>query len=172
MGNRASPSICLILSLAAAWPARATVFESSYLRFQLPPGWTCKQENTEFLCEPPHGRGDQIDTVMILTAKVSGPQDTLAAYQLHLGQNPPATGRGSVFSPPRVVSIRNALWVDATLFGSELPNYFTRYLATSRDGIAVLFTFSAHRSSYESLVGAAIQAVYTLELKPIPGVGR
>ena len=66
---------------------------------------------------------------------------------------------------PGLVDIGGVIWADATLNGSEIPNYNTRYLATVKDGIAVLFTFSAHHSAYERLIGAALQAVHTLRLR-------
>lgn len=161
------PLACVLALLmgAALGPAWAERYENGYFAFERPQGWKCNREDTEIVCEPQLPKGQPADAIMIITAKISGPQDTLAAYQDHLAHDPTATGSGTIFIPPKIVTINGTLWVDATLYGSELRDYFTRYLATSRDGIAVLFTFSAHRSRYEALVGAALQAVYTLELK-------
>jgi hypothetical protein len=101
---------------------------------------------------------------MILTAKFVGAEDTLGDFKRHLEQRAAQLGPKAVRKPPTVVLIQDILWVDATLAGSEAPNYDTRYLVTARNEISVIFTFSAHRSTYERLVGAAIQAVYTLQI--------
>jgi len=70
----------------------------------------------------------------IAAAKFAGPDDTLAAYRAYLDQDPPATGRGTIFKRAILVQKRGNLWVDATLYESELPEFYTRYLATSKDG--------------------------------------
>jgi hypothetical protein len=157
-------ALSLLASLGVLSPALAVQFRSDYLKFELPSGWTCNLEETEFVCEPPHAAGEPVGAIMILTAKFVGAEDTLADFKRHLEQRAAQLGTKAALKPPTAVLIQDILWVDATLAGSEAPSYNTRYLATARNGIAILFTFSAHRSIYEKLVGAAVQAVYTLQI--------
>jgi len=56
------------------------------------------------------------------------------------------------------------IWIDGTLKGSEIPSYRTRYLATVKSGIAILFTFSAHQSVYSDLDGTVVLAASTLKV--------
>jgi hypothetical protein len=158
--------VLILFTLATffAASAHAAEFENGYLSFALPQGWTCDQEETEFVCLPPHPTGQKSHATMILAAKLAGLNDTLSSYQDRLDRNPPATGTGSIVRHPALVAINGTIWVDATLFGSELPDFYTRYLATTKDGIAVLYTFSAHKSVYADLSGGAIQAIDTLRL--------
>jgi hypothetical protein len=101
---------------------------------------------------------------MILTAKYADPNDTLSNLKRHLDERAEQLGPQAVLKPPAFVVIENVLWVDATLIGSETASYNTRYLATSRDQLTILFTFSAHHSVYDQLLGAAIEAVHTLQI--------
>lgn len=140
----------------------ATEFRNSYLRFDLPAGWTCETQETEFICNPPHVQGQPVSAIMVLTAKIPGPGDGLADYKKFLEGRAAELGRGAMIKAPANVRIGDAIWVDGTLKGSEIPSYQTRYLATVKGGIAILFTFSAHQSAYSDLEGAAVLAVSTL----------
>jgi hypothetical protein len=102
---------------------------------------------------------------MILTAKIPGPADGLAEYKRLLGSRAAALSRRSVIGPPANMQIGDTIWIDATLKGSELPTYETRYLATVKGGIAILFTFSTHQSVFSDLEGAAVLAANTLKVR-------
>ncbi|CCE12109.1 hypothetical protein BRAS3843_940013 [Bradyrhizobium sp. STM 3843] len=146
------------------WPAAAAQFQSDYLKFELPTGWTCELEQTDFVCNPSHADGEAVGAIMILTAKFAGPNDTLSDFKRHLDQRAEELGPQAILRAPAFVVIENTLWVDATLIGSEMASYDSRYLATTRDQIAILFTFSAHHSVYDQLLGAAVEAVHTLQM--------
>jgi hypothetical protein len=154
----------VLLALAGSSSAEATEFRNSYLRFDLPAGWTCETEGTAFVCNPPHVQGQAVSAIMILTAKIPGPGDGLAEYKQHLEDRAAELGRKAIIRAPTNVQIGDAVWVDGTLKGSETPNYRTRYLATVKSGIAILFTFSASETVYSELEGAAVLAVSTLEI--------
>lgn len=149
------------LSLSA-W---ADKFENLYLSFNLPDGWTCQQEGTEFVCRAPNPSNKNHVAMMIMAAKEAGPDDTLAAYMEHLRKIAPANGATLVKGPVQV-KLQGTVWIDATLLGSEVPNYYTRYMATVKDNIAILYTFSVHKSRYENFVGVSTLAVQTLQVKP------
>lgn len=143
--------------------ALAEDFRSSYVKFSLPSGWTCTLERTEFVCDPPHLAGQPSSAIMILTAKIAGPDDTLTAYAEHLNAVAEATGPGAMIQAPNYSLINGINWVDCTIDGSELKNYRTRYLAVAKNGIAILYTFSAHKDYYDRLAGSAVLAVNTLQ---------
>ena len=79
------PGRLLMLGLVIwAGCANAAEFSNSYLSFLLPNGWTCKLEGTEFVCDPPRAEGERATSIMILTAKQAGTEDTLSKYLQHL----------------------------------------------------------------------------------------
>lgn len=155
---------CLAGVSTLAW---AEKFENLYVSFNLPDGWKCQREGTEFVCHAPNPSNRNHAAMMIMTAKVPGPDDTLAAYMEHLGKIAPAKGASVVKTPARV-NLQGTLWVDATLLDSEVPNYYTRYMATVKDNIAVLYTFSVHKSRYQDFAGVSMLAAQTLQVKPRP----
>jgi hypothetical protein len=50
---------------------------------------------------------------------------------------------------PREALINDQKWIDSLHINSEVQNYYTRYLATIKDQIAILVTLTAHNSKYQ-----------------------
>ena len=44
--------------------------------------------------------------------------------------------------------IKKTMWVDAIHLSSELQNYYTRYLATVKNGVAILVTYSVAKPKH------------------------
>lgn len=153
----------LFLSLSVGM-AFGDDFKNSYISFSLPTGWTCKAEETEFVCTPPHLSGQSVSAIMVMTAKIPGPDDNVTAYIDYLKSRAQAVGPSAMIQPPTLRPINGTDWLDCIIEGSELENYMTRYLAVSKDGIAILYTFSARKDHFDDLVGSAILAVSTLQV--------
>ena len=107
--------------------------------------------------------------MIILTAKEVGPTDTIAAYQAHLETARPLPGPDGKPVPSKVVSVKQRqiaghLWVDGMQMGSEVGAYYTRYLATIKDRIAILVTFSAHKAHYTKYSSDFLKAVESLRV--------
>jgi hypothetical protein len=126
----------------------AKVFRNAYVAFELPDTWKCTLEHTEWVCRS-EASNEAKEAIIILTAKEVGPTDSFDAYTQHLNtiQTGPA-GQSRIVYPPKQVKINDQVWIDGLHMGSEVRNYFTRYLATIKDRIAILVTFSAHKNFY------------------------
>jgi hypothetical protein len=150
----AAGTLKLLLALGAS--VRADVFHSSYLSFELPPGWTCNLEGVEWVCED-QAEGKQKTAIIILTAKEEGSEDRLDLYEDHLSTPKPlmdakgmSTGRSSTLEFVKRETIDDKVWVHGRQFESEVPNYYTDYFATVSDHIAMLVTFSAYRENFQT----------------------
>ncbi len=144
----------------------AKVFRNAYVTFELSDNWKCVLEHTEWVCRSEVDKESK-EAVIILTAKEVGPTDSLEAYTQHLAN--PATKNtagavGQVKIAPKQVKINDHIWIDALHIGSEVPNYFTRYLATIKDRIAVLVTLSAHKDFYTKYSNDFYKAVMSLRV--------
>jgi hypothetical protein len=93
------------------------------------------------------------------TAKLQGEHDSLPEYMTQLRKP------GVVDGPKIDNDISKVAWVEATLFESELKGYYTKYLATVWDGIAILVTFSVHKDSYAQFQSLILPCIRSLELK-------
>lgn len=158
----------LLLVLLACGSAHAKRFRNAYVSFELPPNWNCKLEGSEWVCENDFS-GKTKEAIIILTAKEVGPTDTLAAYLAHLQTPRIIVGRGGAQIKSQIIHVKermigNQMWIDGMHLGSEVGPYFTRYLATIKDKIAILVTFSAHKEHFTKYSSDFIKAVESLRV--------
>ncbi len=158
----------LLLSLACV-PANAKVFRNAYVSFELPDKWDCALVQTEWVCRTSNPGVDSREAIIVLTAKETGPSDSLPAYEEHLKRPRTVMGRNGQAIQSQVLKIEqrridNFPWVDGFHLASEIPNYYTRYLATTKDKIAVLVTFSAYKTSYTKYSADFFRAIESLRV--------
>ena len=171
MGNRRMRpayiiSLCLFFLLSL--PAEAKLFRNAYVSFELPPNWDCRLEGTEWVCVSKFNEKSR-EAIIILTAKEVGPADTLQAYLAHLKTPrtiPDAVGKPipSKLIGVKTRTINNHMWVDGMHMGSEVTSYYTRYLASVKQNIAILVTFSAHKAHYTKYSADFLKAIQSLRV--------
>ena len=133
--------------------AQSRTFKNAYISFEMQDNWKCNLEQTEWVCRAEDPQ-EAKEAVIILTAKEKGPTDTFPLYHSHLdGSISTVTRTGialtsTVKYKSRSVKINDQPWIDGLHQDSEVQNYFTRYMATIKDQIAILVTFSAHNKLY------------------------
>ena len=148
--------------------AEAKTFINSYVSFELADRWNCVLEQTEWVCRT-SGTGDAREAIIILTAKEVGPQDSLPAYLGHLKASRQITTRTGLPITSEIQKVEQRLinshpWADGMHLQSEVPNYYTRYVATTKDDIAVLVTFSAHKTHYSKYAQDFFRAIESLKV--------
>jgi hypothetical protein len=156
-----------VFCLLSVRGAEANTFSNSYVSFDLPEIWKCYLEQTEWICRT--SEPGLAEAVIILTAKESGSEDSLAFYKEFLSHPRTITGPKGLPIQSTVYRVEEKQinghpWVDGFHFASEMPNYYTRYAATTKDRIGILVTFSAHRSSYTRYSTDFVHAVTTLRV--------
>lgn len=174
-------ALLLLTGMLALTPltASAKTFRNAYVSFDLTDRWDCTLEQTEWVCRTGAGAGDNREAIIILTAKEVGPTDSLSAYEQHLKTPRSIFSRTGAAIQSQILKveqrkINDHQWVDGMHLASEIPNYYTRYLATTKDKIAVLVTFSAHKvhySKYSSDFYKAIESLRVIATKNLMGQG-
>ncbi|MGZ3769841.1 MAG: hypothetical protein ACXVCP_09445 [Bdellovibrio sp.] len=152
-----------------SFSAHAKVFRNAYIAFEMPETWKCNLEQTEWVCRSEQTKESK-EAIIILTAKEVGPTDTFPLYEAHM--NSPialnlrtgGSAESKVVYKSKNVQINDQPWLDSLHLGSEVPNYFTRYLATIKDKIAILVTFSAHKQYYTKYSQDFFKAVMSLRV--------
>ena len=148
--------------------SHAKLFRNAYLSFELPPNWNCKLEQTEWVCVNKYSQRSK-EAIIILTAKEVGPSDSLPAFTAHLQRPKALTTKAGKTKMSKVYhvkqrNINNQTWIDGMHGGSEVTNYYTRYLATIKNRIAVLITFSAHVKHYTKYSNDFMKAITSLRV--------
>lgn len=155
--------------------AQAKVFRNAYISFEISDHWDCMLENTEWVCSSRY-KEEAREAIIILTAKEAGPQDSLAAYDTHLKspRNYPAPPSNKMITS-QVIHVQQRqyqdhLWIDGMHLSSEIPNYYTRYLATVKEGLGILVTFSAYKTQYTKYVTDFNKAIQSLRVVATKGL--
>jgi hypothetical protein len=162
-------SLAPLAIILLSFSANAKVFRNAYISFELPDTWRCNLEQTEWVCRSEQTKESK-EAIIILTAKEVGPTDTYPLYQAHLDTPIAVTFKGGGGTVSKVVykskqeNINDQMWVDALHMNSEVPNYFTRYVATIKNKIAILVTFSAHKQYYTKYSQDFFKAVQSLRV--------
>lgn len=150
--------------------ASAELFRNAYMSFELPSNWQCSIEGTEWVCVSKYSQRAK-EAIIILTAKEKGPTDSLLQYEQHLKQKKPLTSKQgkplmSHVYTVKQVQINGHPWVDGMHINSEVENYYTRYLGTTKNQIAVLVTFSGHKQHYTKYSADFYKAIQSLRVIP------
>jgi hypothetical protein len=159
----------IFLLLALANFANAKTFRNAYIAFDLPEGWNCVLEATEWVCRSQDIKSSK-EAIIIFTAKEVGPTDSFSIYEQTLNtertliSKSGAPVKSQVTYKSKQVKINDHPWADGMQKSSEVPNYFTRYLATIKERIAILVTFSAHRDFYAKYSKDFYNAIMSLRV--------
>lgn len=161
---------CFLLSiLLFALSSNARTFKNAYISFEMLDTWKCNLEQTEWVCRAEDPQ-EAKEAVIILTAKEKGPTDSFPIYENHLNTPITTTTKTGTSLTSTVTykaqqnRINDHIWLDGLHTNSEVQNYYTRYLATIKDQIAILVTFSAHTKYYQKHSGHFINTIKSLRV--------
>lgn len=148
--------------------AHAKTFQNSYVSFEVPDDWSCLQEGVAWTCTPVNPTASK-EAVIVLAAKVAGPEDTLNNFQLFLKQPKKIITKVGTPMPSAVMYAQQRMlgghnWVQAQHLSSEILEYYTLYLATVKDQLAILVSFSAEQNRFQVYNPIFDKAVKTLKI--------
>ncbi len=144
-------------------------FANQYIEFELPNGWECMLEGSEWVCQS-NNADRKKEAIIIMAAKVRGEQDNLDAYKKYLGQTKTyklpgvKTSQTSESKSTTIKSVNNHQWVDALHLNSEIPGFYTRYLATVKADLGVAVTFSVSREFWDAYSGVFDKIISTMKV--------
>lgn len=155
--------------------AQAKTFANQFVEFQLPPKWECQLDGTEWVCQSQDEQKKR-DAIIVLAAKIKkAGMDELPVYKAHLekpAQYQSLSGE-TITSEPRYVKeldIQGKIWIDALHLQSEIPDFYTRYLATVESDLGILVTFSVRKDKYNEYAPDIEAMVKSLRAFRKPGV--
>ncbi len=160
-------ALCGAIALSIA-PAHAAKFANQFVEFELPPQWQCNLEGAEWVCQSTNDTKKR-DAIIVLAAKLKGDQDSIDQYRTYLKAAKTYTsiqGKPVKSEPKHAkdVNLSGHGWVDALHLESEIPGFYTRYLATVKQDIGVLVTYSINKSKYQEYLKDFDNMVNTLKV--------
>lgn len=168
------PTALIALFLFAS-QSHAIRWSNNFVEFQLPSNWDCVLEGAEWVCQH-KDQARMKDAIIILAAKLKGEQDSLESYHRYL-EKPKyyeSIDRKPVKSTPKWTKFEkynDQSWVDSMHLESEIPGFYTRYLATVKEDIGILVTYSVNKDRYQQYREPFEEMVKTLKAFRKPGEG-
>lgn len=165
--------LSLSFALLCASSVHAARFANQFIEFELPPQWQCNLEGAEWVCQNTIQEKKR-DAIIVLAAKLKGDQDSLDQYLAYL-KNPKvytSVQGKAVTSEPKYAKntdINGHPWVDSLHGDSEIPGFFTRYLATIKTDIGILVTYSINKKKYQEYTQDFENLVKTMKVFRRPG---
>ena len=161
-------SLCFSIVFVTPWAVNAKLFSNAYLSFELPNHWKCQLEGTEWTCRSEF-KEKSVQAIIVLTAKEMGPTDNLQSYKSYLSAPKVITSPNGTSQHSQVLHVRQKViaghdWVDGMHLGSEVPGFYTRYLATTKKQLAIVVTMSAHKKYYTQYSTDFIRAIESLKV--------
>lgn len=161
-------AVILTLAILASPQAMAVKFANQFTEFELPPQWQCNLEGAEWVCQNTT-ESKKRDAIIVLAAKLKGDQDSLDQYLAYLKapkfytsvQNKPVKSEPKT---AKIANINGQAWVDSLHLESEIPGFYTRYLATVKQDIGVLVTYSINKNKYQDYINDFDNLVKTLRV--------
>lgn len=168
--------IYALLAIALLLPvfAQAKTFSNQFIEFQLPEKWECQLDGTEWVCQSTDEQKKR-DAIIVLAAKIKkAGMDELPEYKKHLEKPAQYTSLSgeTVTSEPRYVKeldISGKTWIDSLHLQSEIPDFYTRYLATVESDLGILVTFSVRKDKYDEYAPDIENMVKSLRAFRKPG---
>ena len=176
MRKLSTPKISALLATLMIWAAPSALaakFANQFVEFELPPQWQCNLEGAEWVCQSTNEERKR-DAIIVLAAKLKGEQDSLDQYTAYLKQPKQYTAVNgkpvrSEQKYTKSVSINQHPWIDSLHMESEIPGFYTRYLATIKEDIGVLVTYSINKAKYQQYLDDFENMVKTLRVFRKPG---
>lgn len=158
-------ALALFLPATGAFAAK---FANQFVEFELPPQWQCTLEGAEWICQSADPAKKK-DAIIVLAAKLRGDQDSLDQYLAYLKASKVYTSADgkpvkSEVKYAKTAEVNAQAWVDALHLESELPGFYTRYLATVKQDIGVLVTYSINKNKYQQYLKDFDALVNTLRV--------
>jgi len=147
----------------------AKTWKNNYVSFDLPEKWGCTQEGFAWVCSPKSKKNEK-EAVIVMSAKVRAPEDNLENMLHFLSQPKKIDKDGKItfskISYARKTKINGTEWADALHASSEVRDFMTRYLATTKDDLAMVVSFTVREDvldKYSEEFMASIRSIHAIK---------
>lgn len=129
--------------------------KTAYVSFDHPDGWRCELSQGVWICQSTL-EAERRDSVVLSIATMATEWDSVDNYLDYLkktrtisdDQGKPIESKVTY---ARKRDINGVVWVDSLQVNSELPGFWSRYVATVHNKLAILITYVVSETQYQRL---------------------
>ncbi len=156
----------ILLSLFL-FPVSLFALQTQYISFEHPEKWGCENAQGTYICQSTQDP-EKREALVMSVATIASDWDSLDNYLTFL--KTPKTykdDRGqeitSQISYVHRRKINGVEWIDSLQYNVELPGFWTRYLATVQNKLAILITYVVSDDYYKQMAPLFERMVLTLK---------
>ena len=128
---------------------------TQYVSFEHPEGWRCELSQGVFICQS-QTDPDRKESIVMSIATIATEWDSLDNYENYLNtpktiQDEEGNSLTSKVTVTRRRNINGTVWIDSLQYNSELPGFWSRYLATVQNKLAILITYIVSDEQYSKM---------------------
>lgn len=145
----------ILALIFVAWALPALALKTAYVSFDHPDGWRCELSQGVWICQSTL-EGERRESVVLSIATMATEWDSVDNYLEYLKK--PRTITDDQGKPveskvtyARKRDINGVVWVDSLQVNSELPGFWSRYVATVHNKLAILITYVVSQEQYQRL---------------------
>lgn len=162
--------IALTLLIVTSFTTQAMPVETDSLIFEVPNHWECNHKHIHIRCKP---KGNKQKIVAVITSYPSKKNENIATLEAILSKpkslpSVDGTTKLSKVYYTKELKVNKVTWLNSLHFGSEVPNYFTQYIATIDTSFMHLINISVQRDAYKTYLNDISTILYSLKLKYNP----
>jgi len=148
----------------------AKPFANNFIEFNVPDSWVCADSGQNWTCQPLDPKKTK-DAVIVMASGAQGPGDSMQEYYTFLNTSlavyNPSNGAKAKSTPiyTQYKDIFGQKWVDSQHLSTAVPGYYTRYLATVKDGRAILFTVTIEKNKYNVYMSELYKLIESMKIR-------
>lgn len=161
----------MVISLALALSVQAKPFANHFIEMNIPDDWNCAPYMGEQWTCTPMDPEKQKDAVVVFSFAEQGAEDSLNGFYDYLKSEiyieDPNTKKKEKVLPKSLQykDIQGQSWVDALYLGQAIPDYYSRYLGTIKDGRSVLVSTTVDKAQYNAYMASLYKMIESIRLR-------
>lgn len=163
--------ILYLVALLSCFNLYSKPFANNFVEMNVPDDWSCAvYAGDQWTCQSMDLTKVK-EALVVMSFSNMGSQDSLKVYYDYLNASltmtDPSTGKKGKSVPKTIQykDISGQTWVDSQHLSYAVPNYYTRFLATAKDGRSVLISLTVDKAKYAMYMSKLYKMVESIKLR-------
>ena len=161
----------ILAVLLTVFSLQAKPIANNFIEMSVPDDWACAQYAGEQWTCMPMDPVKAKEAIVVFSFAEQSPADSMKFFYDYLNNSltmtDPVTKKTEKSVPKNMQykDIQGQTWVDSLHLSHAVPNYYTRYLATMKDGRSVLVSVTVDKSKYNLYMSILYKMVESMRLR-------
>jgi len=159
-----------VFSLPVFQPLQAKPIVNNFIEMNVPDDWSCAPYGEQWTCLPMDPAKNK-EAIIVFSFAEQSASDTMKLFYDYLNNSMTMTNpttKKAEKSVPKIMQykdIQGQTWVDSLHLSQAIPNYYTRYIATIKDGRSVLVSVTVDKTKYNLYMATLYKVIESIKLR-------